>query len=328
MEKFKFNRFNTELTEKQLNMSMLVDSSAAYVPEITEFYVKALVDKTDANLFLNVPRNKATKRIPRLSTGRVIQPFNCSWNGKDIDLDAKEVSVDKVSAMTQICISDIEDSFEVWNMTQGANNPVNPQTLLNFIWGEIARAVRADFEYLRWYGDKSVVDVDSFTDRSNGYITLIKSNLGLVNLVPTATTITPSNVVDEFYSALSLVKPEHRKDSSTLSVFVASNVYLAFAVAASTGNTSATHLVADSGDMFIGKYKITEVATLEDNVMVMVPKQDIIYTYDLENENFITVDRLASAAEPTIRFRVNLYFGQDFYDYTNVVYYDPNTLTS
>lgn len=324
MEKFIFNKLgNIELSAKQLTFSMVVNPGAAFVPEVTEFYKTALVDKTDASLFLNVPGNKATKRIPIINTGRVIQPFNCTWNGKDIQLDAKEVSVDKVSAMTQICISDIEDSFEVWNMTQGANNAVNPQALLSYIWDEIARAVRADFEYLRWYGDKSVVDIDSFTDRTNGYITLINDNIGLVNVVPTATIVTPTNVVAEFYEALSLVKPVHRKDASTLSIFVSSNVYLAFAVAAASGNTTATHLVADSGDLFIGKYKITEVPVLTDDTMVMVPKQDIIYTYDLENENFMTVDRSTTAAEPTMRFRINLYFGQDFYNYDNVVYYNP-----
>lgn len=324
MEKIKFNKLGIELDVKQLDFSLIVGSGAEYCPDVTDFYQTALVSKTDASLFNNVPGNKASKRIPVLSTGRVIQPFTCGWNGKDVNLDAKEVAVDKMSVMHQICISDIEDSFEVWNMTSGANNPVNPQTLLSYIWNYLAEKTRNDMEYLRWYGDKSAVDPNNYLTNTNGFITLFENNVGLLNIVTSPVAITPTNVVNEFYRTLGMVDPIHRKNYKELSIFVSSNVFLAFLVAATTGNNTATHLVSDAGDLFLGKYRITEVPSLADNIMIMGPKQDFIYTYDLEEENFMTVDRTQYAAEPVVRFRLNLYFAHDIYDYSNIVYYGPS----
>ena len=322
MEKITFNRLNIEMPLDKFKFSMIVGSGAKASPEVTDFYIKALIDKTDAALFNNVPGNKGSKRIPILTTGDLLAPFNCSWAGKDVNLDAKEVSVDKVSVMVQICISDIEDSFEVWNMTSGANNPVNPQALLSYIWGEIARKVRAEVEFLRWNGNKGATGT-GINKLTNGYMTLLKTNVALISKVTSPVAITPSNVVAEFYRTLSLTKKENRMNFSELNIFVSSNVYLAFITAASTGNNSDTHLVSDSGDMYLGKYKITEVLELPDNTILTIPKQDVIYTYDLEDENFLTVDMSTTTAEPVVRFRMNLYFGFDIYDYANVVYYGP-----
>lgn len=320
MKKVEFKKLNFSMDLDKILLSMDVGSGAEPCADVTEFYQNTLVTPLSAEMFLNVPGNKHTKRIPLLTTGRVMQPFTCSFNGKDVDLNAKEVSVDKVAVMTDICISDIEDSFEVSNMIAGANNQVNPQAFLSYVWGEIAKSTKADLEWLRFNGDKT--SGDAFVKLTNGYVALMGANIASVNVVSTPVAITPSNVITELYRLIGEIPAVLRQDPSKLNIFVSANVALAFAVAAAQGNTMA-YITGDMGNMFLGKYKITEVVDLADNTMFGGPKQDFIYTYDLVDENFITADLTHTMAEPVIRFRVNMYFGFDIYKYSNLAYYGP-----
>jgi hypothetical protein len=322
MTKLEFKRSLKALniTTNDLKFALEVGESAQACPEVAQFYETALINKTDANLFNNVPGVKKSKRIPVITSGNLLKPFACPWSDSAIDLNAKEIAVDKVNAMVEICVTDIEDSFEVWNMTQGANQPVTPQTFLNFIWQYIARKVRSEVEWLRWYGDK-VNGANTWEKLTNGYITLMKANIGLVNVVSGATTITVSNVKTELYNAISAVPAKlHNQE---LNIFVSSNVYLAYGFAQADGNATLTHLENQPQYKLLGKYKIIEVPVLDDDTIVIAPKQDLVYGYDLEEENFIVADMIHSA-EMTVRFRVNLYFGFDIYDYTNVTYYGPS----
>ena len=321
MEKIIFSKYpELNITTKDLQFSLNVGSGAGACADVTDFYQRTLVTPTSAELFNNVPGNKGSKRIPTISTGRVTKPYLCGWTASDVALNAKEVAIDKMSVMVEICVSDIEDSFLVQSMLPGANNPVNPQAFLNYIWGEIAKQAKADMEYLRWNGDKS--SVDPFIKLTNGYLKLLKTNVANINVVSGYAAITSANVIDKLYATIATVDSTLRSAPETLDIFVSSNVALAFAVAAASGNTGA-FITGDMGTMFLGKYKLTEFSELPDNVIIAGPIQDFVFTYDLLDENFTTVDMLANAAIPTVRFRVNMYYGFDVYDYTHVSYYGP-----
>lgn len=321
MKKMTFGkRQEFTVTADQLNFSITTNSGAEPCSEVLDFYKKTLITPTDAALFNNVPNNKGVKRIPILTTGRVTKAFGCPFVDQTFTLDAKEIKVDKMNAMIEICNEDIYESFLVDQMASGANNTGSPAAFFSYVWGEIARQTRADLEYLRWYGDK--LSGDAFIKLTNGYMTLIKTNIALVNTVSNYAAITATNVIDKLYDSIADVNPKFRQEYDKLDIFVSSNVALAFAVAASKGNSTA-YITGDMGDMFLGKYKITEVATLEDNIILIGPKEDFVFTYDLVDENFVTVDMLTTAAVPSVRYRVNMFYGFDIYNYGNIVYYGP-----
>lgn len=322
MEKIKLQKLGFTVSAKDLSLSLIPTANAEGCPTVTEWYSEVLLDETSREHFLNVPFNKDRKRIPNLKpSGRTLQPFTCDWNGRNIDLDAKLVSVDKMSVMYDVCITDIEESFEVDNMLQGANNQVNPQAFVDYMWKEIARYAHSDLEELRWLGDKTATG-DTFQSLTNGYVTLIEDNISDVIEVTSAVAITPTNVIDEIYRTIGVLKPEHQVKPEELSIFVSANVALAFAVAASKGNSIA-YVTGDMGKMFLGKYELITVGTLADDTIIAGPKQDFIYTYDLPagEENFITADLTYSMAIPVVRFRLNLYVGFDIYNYGNIAYY-------
>lgn len=320
MENIKFSKLNQELSLKDLQsvkFSMNVESGAEACADVVDFYRNTLITPTDVKAFNNVPGNKGTKRIPVLNTGRVTKAFNCNWSASDVDLDAKEVGVDKVSVMVEICVSDIEDSFAVNQLASGAGNFGKP-ALLSYIWGEVAKQAKADMEWLRWNGDKT--SADSFEKLTNGYMTLLANNAGQVNVVSGATTITATNVIAELGKALASVPAKLRSKASELSIFVSSDVALAYALATAQGNHIG-NVTEDMGTMFLGKYKLIEVVDLPASTMIIAPKQDMVYTYDLVEEGFTIVDMNQTAATPTMRFRINMYYGFDIYDYANVTYY-------
>lgn len=321
MQKLEFNRIGVEIPMDKLKFSMVVGNGAKACAEVTDFYRIAMLDMLDATLFNNVPGNKGTKRIPYITTGAVLSPFTCSWDAKDFNLDARSVAVDKMSVMKQICISDIEDSFEVYNMTAGANNEVNPQALLTYIWGELARATRRDIEKLRWLGDKD--SANALLKLTNGYLKAIETGWASIpsGAKITSTTVTAANVLVEMNKVLSASKPEIRANYNELTLFVSSDVFLAYQIAQSSGNATQTHLENMATGYFLGKYRVVEAADLPANTMTLMAKQDAIYTYDLENENFITADLTHTYAEPVVRFRMNVYVGFDIFDVSNIVYY-------
>lgn len=251
----KFTKQDFSIDVSKLKFSLVPTADAGPDVPVIEWYKEVLLDETSRDLFLNVPFNKDRKRIPQIKpAGRTLKPFTCSFDASDINLDAKKVSVDKMSAMYQICVADIEDSFEVWNMTAGANQPISSTVFLNYVWSEIGRYVKADVEYLRWNGDKTATG-STFNSLTNGYMTLVADNIAQVNVVSGATNITATNVIDELAKALGTVDKTVRADSANLDIFVSSDVALAFAVSAAKGNTQ-SYITGDMGMMFFRKIQI------------------------------------------------------------------------
>lgn len=321
MQKLQFNRLGVEIPMDKLKFNMVVGDGAKACAEVTDFYRIAMLDMLDATLFNNVPGNKNTKRIPYVTTGTVLADFSCSWDAQDFNLDARSVAVDKMSVMRQICVSDIEDSFEVYNMTAGANSEVSPQSVLTYIWGQLARATRRDLEKLRWLGDKD--SANALLKLTNGYLKAIKTGWASIPTAAkiTSTTVTAANVLVEMNKVLSASKPEIRDNYDDLSIFVSSDIFLAYQIAQSSGNATQTHLENMATGYFLGKYRVVETANLPANTMILMAKQDAIYTYDMENENFITADLTNTYAVPVVRFRLNVYAGFDIFDVSNIVYY-------
>ena len=330
------------LDEKQLSMTVVPNkttgTSAAACPEVIEFYQRALLGQTEADNFKNVPFNKSKKRIPRITTGNVLKSWNCSFSdGVTANLSTKEVEVSKVSVMMEICIADLEDSFLIDRMTAGQNNPVNPQDFLNYLWGYIGDQAGEDLETLRWLGDTEN-GADAFHKLTNGYVTQLELDRNedlstegarLATHIVSAGSISDSNVIGELYKLIKAVPKRFRKATgrNELKIFVSSDIALAFQIATSQG-TAVGSYVTNTGDMFIGRYKLIEVPTLPEKTIIASPKEDIIYTYDLLNDknNFTVVDMLKTAAEPKVRFRVNMAIGFAFDTLQNVVYYSPTAL--
>lgn len=327
MKKIEFSRVGITLTEREILLGMNVDPSAGACANVVDFYQEAMVTESDVNDFLNVPFNKGKKRIPQLATGRILQPWACNWNGKDISLSAKETEVDKVAGGVEICISDIEESFLVDRMVNGANNPVNPADFLAFVWSYIAKKIQEEREYLRWLGNKSVPDaVDNFTDLTDGYLVQLETAPVLASKINAAVTIDETNVIAELLKVISAVPKIHRQptEREDLKIFISSDIAIAFQTATAT-STAMGAFITNTGDMFLGRYKLIEKVYLPDRTIVASPKQDLIYTYDIvdDEKNFTIIDRRYVSADEVVRFRVNLYFGFDIYDATNIVYYRP-----
>lgn len=336
--KIDLEKLGFSLDEKQLSMTVVPDNagSADACPEVIEFYSRALLGQTEADNFKNVPFNKSKKRIPRITTGSVLRDWNCSFSDNvTADLSTKEAEVKKMSVMMEICIADLEDSFLIDRMVAGQNNPVNPQDFLNYLWGYIGDQAGEDLETLRWLGDTD--DSDDLLKLTDGYVTQLEldRNTDSSTAGPrlaehiVANTINDTTVIAELYKAIKEVPAKFRKATgrNELKIFVSSDIALAFQIATSKG-TAVGSYVTNTGDMFVGRYKLIEVPVLPAQTMILAPKEDIVYTYDLldDKNNFTVVDMLKTTAEPKVRFRVNLAVGFVFDTLQNVVYYSPTAL--
>lgn len=337
--KIELEKLGFSLDEKQLSMTVVPDSgkSAAACPEVIEFYSRALLGQTEADNFKNIPFNKSKKRIPRITTGSVLRGWNCTFSDNvTANLSTKEAEVEKMSVMMEICIADLEDSFLIDRMTAGQNNPVNPQDFLNYLWGYIGDQAGEDLETLRWLGDKTKT-TDNLLKLTDGYVTQLEFDRNVDSSTEgarlakhiVASSISDSTVIAELYKVIKEVPAKLRQATgrNELKIFVSSDIALAFQIATSQG-TAVGSYITNTGDMFIGRYKLIEVPVLPAQTMVLSPKEDIIYTYDLmdDKNNFTVVDMLKTTAEPKVRFRVNLAVGFVFDILQNVVYYSPTAL--
>jgi hypothetical protein len=69
------------------------------------------------------------------------------------ELSSIEVDVCALSAMSQVCQFDLEQSFVSLQMAAGSNGDFTVANFFNYYWSEMANSVNGQIESLRWQGD-------------------------------------------------------------------------------------------------------------------------------------------------------------------------------
>lgn len=303
---------------RNLKFDLDVETNALLCPNPDEFYSKAYLTEDIADNYRTLPGIKSATKLANITFGNLLAPSSCNFSAPTDSLDAIDITVCPLSAMSQICQFDLEQSFLALQMSQGSNGDFTVASFMSYYWNEMANRIGNDLELIRWQGDtESEDDVLSLCD---GYMKQLCADVDVIGLYTDA--ITSSNVLARMTTVLQSSPAAVQSKRNDLRLFVSSDVFVNYQIAAASGNTL-TYVTAPLAPTFLGiKIVLAEGAPV--NTMVLALKTDLIYAFDAEGDAkaLKAVNLSDSVAEPYIRTRANLKAGFHYTNPAQIVVYN------
>ena len=295
---------------RNLKFDLDVDTNALLCPNPDEFYSKAYLTEDIADNYRTLPGIKSATKLANVTFGNILAPSTCNFSAPTDNLDAVDIDVCALSAMAQICQFDLEQSFLALQMSQGSNGDFTVASFMSYYWTEMANRIGNDLELIRWQGD-TTSDNDTLA-LCDGYIKKLCADNAVNGLYTDA--ITSSNVLARMTAVLQASPAAVQAKRNDLRLFVSSDVFVNYQIAAASGNTL-TYVTAPLAPTFLG-IKIVLAEGMPTSTMVLALKTDLIYAFDAAGDSkaLKAVNLSDSVAEPYIRTRANLKAG---FHYTN-----------
>jgi hypothetical protein len=303
---------------RNLKFDLDVDTNALLCPNPDEFYGKAYLTEDIADNYRTLPGIKSATKLANVTFGNLLAPSTCNFAAPTDNLDAITIDVCALSAMSQICQFELEQSFLALQMAQGSNGDFSVASFMSYYWNEMAGRIGNDLELIRWQGDTE--STDPVLSLCDGYLKKLCADADVVGLYSAA--ITSANVLAQMTAVLQASPAAVQAKRSDLRLFVSSDVFVNYQIAAASGNTL-TYVTAPLAPTFLG-IKIVLAEGMPTSTMVLALKTDLIYAFDAEGDAkaLKAVNLADSVAEPYIRTRANLKAGFAYTNPSQIVVYN------
>jgi hypothetical protein len=303
---------------RNLKFDLDVDTNALLCPNPDEFYSKAYLTEDIADNYRTLPGIKSATKLANVTFGNLLAASNCNFSAPTDNLDAVDIDVCALSAMSQICQFDLEQSFLALQMSQGSNGDFTVASFMSYYWNEMANRIGNDLELIRWQGDTT--SLDPVLSLCDGYMKKLCADTDVIGLYTDA--ITSTNVLARMTTVLQSAPAAVQALRGDLRLFVSSDVFVNYQIAAASGNTL-TFVTAPLAPTFLG-IKIVLASGAPANTMVLALKTDLIYAFDAEGDAkaLKAVNLSDSVAEPYIRTRANLKAGFHYTNPSQIVVYN------
>ena len=303
---------------RNLKFDLDVETNALLCPNPDEFYSKAYLTEDIADNYRTLPGIKSATKLANVTFGNLLAASNCNFSAPTDNLDAVDVTVCALSAMSQICQFDLEQSFLALQMSQGSNGDFTVASFMSYYWSEMANRIGNDLELIRWQGDTT--SEDPVLSLCDGYMKQLCADTDVIGLYTDA--ITSTNVLARMTTVLQSAPAAVQALRGDLRLFVSSDVFVNYQIAAASGNTL-TYVTAPLAPTFLG-IKIVLASGAPASTMVLALKTDLIYAFDAEGDAkaLKAVNLSDSVAEPYIRTRANLKAGFHYTNPSQIVVYN------
>ena len=303
---------------RELKFNLEVETNALLCPNPDEFYSRAYLTEDIADNYRTLPGIKSATKLANVTFGNLLAPSSCNFSAPSDELNAITISVCALSAMSQICQFDIEQSFLALQMSQGSNGDFTVASFMSYYWNEMAGRIGNDLELIRWQGDTE--SLDPVLSLCDGYLKQLCADADVIGLYTDA--ITSSNVLARMTSVLQASPTAVQSKRADLRLFVSSDVFVNYQIASASGNTL-TYVTAPLAPTFLGiKIVLAEGAPV--NTMVLALKTDLIYAFDASGDSkaLRAVNLADTVAEPYLRTRANLKAGFAYTNPAQIVVYN------
>jgi hypothetical protein len=303
---------------RNLKFDLDVETNALLCPNPDEFYSKAYLTEDIADNYRTLPGIKSATKLANVTFGNLLAASNCNFSAPTDSLDAVDIDVCALSAMSQICQFDLEQSFLALQMSQGSNGDFTVASFMSYYWNEMANRIGNDLELIRWQGDTT--SEDAVLSLCDGYMKKLCADATVIGLYTDA--ITSTNVLARMTTVLQSAPAAVQALRGDLRLFVSSDVFVNYQIAAASGNTL-TFVTAPLAPTFLG-IKIVLASGMPASTMVLALKTDLIYSFDAEGDAkaLKAVNLSDSVAEPYIRTRANLKAGFHYTNPSQIVVYN------
>ena len=292
---------------KQLRFDLDIDASALLQANSEAFYSKAYLTEETVDNYRTLPGIKSRTKISNVVFGQVLQAENCGWNASTDDLASVEIEVCSLSAMSEICQFQLEQSFVALQMTAGSNGDFTVASFMNYYWNEMSLTIAQNIEKLRWRGDTN--DGSPQLNLCDGYLKGLLADGDVIDIANPAA-ITPSNVLAKLALVYAAIPPAVITNQEELRIYVSPTVASSYRAAVAASNTQA-NLTQALDFTYLGIKMVLCPGMGTDSTMVATLRGNLIYGFDAlgDSKALRAVNLADTVATPVIRTRANMKVG-------------------
>jgi hypothetical protein len=292
---------------KQLRFDLDIANSALLQANSEAFYSKAYLTEETVDNYRTLPGIKSKTKISNVLFGQVLQEENCGWNASTDTLASVEIDVCSLSAMSEICQFDLEQSFVALQMTAGSNGDFTVASFMNYYWNEMSLTIAQNIEKLRWRGDTN--DGSPQLNLCDGYLKGLLADATVIDIANPAA-ITPSNVLAKLALVYAAIPAEVITNQDELRIYVSAPVATSYRAAVAASNTQA-NLTQALDFTYLGIKMVLCPGMGTDSTMVATLRGNLIYGFDAlgDSKALRAVNLADTVATPVIRTRANMKVG-------------------
>ena len=292
---------------KQLRFDLDIANSALLQANSEAFYSKAYLTEETVDNYRTLPGIKSKTKISNVLFGQVLQAENCGWNASTDTLASVEIDVCSLSAMSEICQFDLEQSFVALQMTAGSNGDFTVASFMNYYWNEMSLTIAQNIEKLRWRGDTN--DGSPQLNLCDGYLKGLLADGDVIDIASPAA-ITPSNVLAKLALVYAAIPPAVITNQEELRIYVSAPVATSYRAAVAASNTQA-NLTQALDFTYLGIKMVLCPGMGTDSTMVATLRGNLIYGFDAlgDSKALRAVNLADTVATPVIRTRANMKVG-------------------
>jgi hypothetical protein len=292
---------------KKLKFDLDIDASALLQANSEAFYSKAYLTEETVDNYRTLPGIKSRTKISNVVFGQVLQAENCGWNASTDDLASVEIEVCSLSAMSEICQFQLEQSFVALQMTAGSNGDFTVASFMNYYWNEMSLTIAQNIEKLRWRGDTG--DASPQLNLCDGYLKGLLADGDVIDIGSPAA-ITPSNVLAKLALVYAAIPPAVITNQEELRIYVSPTVASSYRAAVAASNTQA-NLTQALDFTYLGIKMVLCPGMGTDSTMVATLRGNLIYGFDAlgDSKALRAVNLADTVATPVIRTRANMKVG-------------------
>jgi len=292
---------------KQLRFDLDIDASALLQANSEAFYSKAYLTEETVDNYRTLPGIKSRTKISNVVFGQVLQAENCGWNASTDDLASVEIEVCSLSAMSEICQFQLEQSFVALQMTAGSNGDFTVASFMNYYWNEMSLTIAQNIEKLRWRGDTG--DGSPQLNLCDGYLKGLLADAAVIDIANPAA-ITPSNVLAKLALVYAAIPPAVITNQEELRIYVSPTVASSYRAAVAASNTQA-NLTQALDFTYLGIKMVLCPVMGTDSKIVATLRGNLIYGFDAlgDSKALRAVNLADTVATPVIRTRANMKVG-------------------
>jgi hypothetical protein len=304
---------------RKLKFDLNVDPTALLAANPEAFYSKAYLSEDTADNYRALPGVKYKTKLASVTFGDILQASTCSFSAPADDLNAKEIETCALSAMSQICQFDLEQSFLSLQMSKGSNGDFSVASFMSFYWSEMANKINGDIESIRWQGDTA--SLNHTLQLCDGYEKLLGApGSGVIN-GGTGAIANFTALETALSAAFALLPATIATRTADLRLYMPTQLVNIYRLGVAAGNTNA-YITQDLSLTFLG-IKIVVCPGMSNNTFVWTLKDNLIYAFDAESDSsdLRAVNLADTVAEPYIRTRANMKIGFNFVNPGEIVFY-------
>ena len=307
---------------RKLRFDLTIDAAALLTPNADSFYAQAYLGGSEiADNFRTLPGIKYKTKIGSVTFGTDLLSLSpCTFPNLNTDnLGSVEVDVCALSAMSQVCQFDLEQSFVSLQMAAGSNGDFTVASFFSFYWSEMANAIAGQIEALRWRGDTGLLPANPLS-LCDGY----EVQLGAVGsgVIPYNMTATPTfaQLLTDLEAAFALVPANIASRTADLRIYLPTQLVNIYRLGVASGNTNA-YITQDLSLTYLG-IKIVLCPGMSNDHLVITLKDNLIYLFDAESDpsDLRAVNLSDTVAEPYLRTRANMKVGFNYVNPSDIVY--------